>query len=249
MNQSTAPRSMSAVIGTGTGIFTGHFPLLYGLALTSSIPAAFAPEWLLDIPKATDSFDQIWNALFPNAFLVGFAIFLLGAIAGGASARAIGGIVAGRPVGLGEAYGDALAQLLPLAWTAILGGILIGIGMLLLIVPGIYLALCFVFISPIVMLEAKSGPAALGRSRELAKGNLLRILGLCVIAGVIGIVISVLPPLVPEAQKVARAALTAGLNGLLGAWLSAVFVALYFDIRRSREGGGDPGEFSPPAIS
>ncbi|MED5261029.1 MAG: hypothetical protein VX574_01340 [Myxococcota bacterium] len=242
--------SIPDAISKGTGFWTQHASLLLGLSLASTLPASIAPTLLLDLPEEISSFDQLWNALFPNAFLLGIALVLLSVISGGALARAVAGIVADRPLRFGEAYGDGLAQVFPLAWTAILAGILIGIGTLFLLVPGIYLALCFTFIYAVVMLEAVSGAAALGRSRELARGNLLGLLGFSLLVGALGIGIGLfLAFVVPESQELARSAATALANGLVGSWASTVYVSFYFEIRRSREPGFDPATFSAPDVS
>lgn len=242
--------SIADAISRGTGFWTRHVSLLLGLSLASTLPASIAPILLLDLPEGSPPFEQVWNAVFPNAFLLGIVLVLLGVVSGGALARAVAGIVADRPLRFGEAYGDGLAQIFPLAWTAILAGILIGIGVLLLVVPGIYLALCFTFIYPVVMLEAISGSTALGRSRELARGNLLGLLGFSLLVGAMGLGIGLaLEFAVPDSQEIARAAATALGNGLVGSWASAVFVSFYFEIRRSREPGFDPAAFSAPDVS
>ncbi|MED5262533.1 MAG: hypothetical protein VX574_09080 [Myxococcota bacterium] len=242
--------SIADAVSRGTGFWTQHLSLLLGLSLASTLPASIAPVLLLDLPEGNPSFEQLWNAVFPNAFVLGIVLVLLGAVSGGALARAVAGIVADRPLRFGEAYGDGLAQIFPLAWTAVLAGILIGLGIVLLFVPGIYLALCFTFIYPVVMLEATSGSSALGRSRELARGNLLGILGFSILVGAMGLGIGLaLEFAIPDSQEIARAAAVALCNGLVGSWGSTVFVSFYFEIRRSREPGFDPAAFSVPDVS
>ena len=46
------------------------------------------------------------------------------------------------------------------------------LGFVLLIVPGIIFSLWFYVLVPVVVLEGVTGTAALGRSRELMRGNL-----------------------------------------------------------------------------
>ncbi|MEW6277261.1 MAG: hypothetical protein AB1758_01475 [Candidatus Eremiobacterota bacterium] len=50
------------------------------------------------------------------------------------------------------------------------------VGVFLLVVPGLYLLLCYAVAAPVAVLENRSPSQALDRSIELTKGNLLKIL-------------------------------------------------------------------------
>ena len=246
MNQGTAPLAFGDVVAKGSGIFRDHFSLLMGLALTVSIPSAFGPVLLLDSPPDGASAQQFVDYLLPEGLLYLLLIFCLNLAASGAMTRVVAGVYTDQPLSFSEAYGDGLAKLFLLGWTAICVAVLVGIGLLFLIVPGVYLALLFAFTTPVVMLEEKSGPAALGRSRQLAEGNLLRILGLFLLMAMVSMTFSLLAVFVPADQEIARATASALLTAFSSGWFGAIFVALYFDIHDGLKPGPDLEAFRPP---
>ena len=88
---------------------------------------------------------------------------------------------------VGEAISTALKFFVPMLLAAIIGGIAIGIGMLLLIIPGIYLWIKFSMTGPAIAAEKISNPIdALKRSWALTKGNSLYIFGLFLIVIIVG---------------------------------------------------------------
>jgi hypothetical protein len=62
-------------------------------------------------------------------------------------------------------------RILALIGTSILAGLGVALGLILLVVPGLILLTWWALIAPIVLLEGESGTTALGRSRELIRGN------------------------------------------------------------------------------
>ncbi len=78
----------------------------------------------------------------------------------------------------GEAIISGAKSYLTLLGASILSGIAIGLGLLLLIVPGIYFAVKFSQIRTVIAAEDQLNPiTALSRSWQLTKGNSLRIFG------------------------------------------------------------------------
>ena len=78
-----------------------------------------------------------------------------------------------------EAVGDRLWPIFASAW---LQGLLVGLGALLCLVPGI-IAFALLFAVPMVIVVERTGIMdSLGRSNDLAEGNLLRVLGTSVLS-------------------------------------------------------------------
>lgn len=76
----------------------------------------------------------------------------------------------GQSVGVREAFGFILRQRFwKLIGAVLLASILIFLGSLLLVVPGIYLAIRYALVSEVVVLEGLGGMAALRRSTQLMK--------------------------------------------------------------------------------
>ena len=99
-----------------------------------------------------------------------------------------------HPIDIGRAYGAAGARLAPLTLTGLLAGVLIALcfGTIILIPLGIYLAIRWLFLGPVIMLEGFSGWAALQRSSYLVRGRWWPIFGTVLLTFLAGYVASAL---------------------------------------------------------
>lgn len=79
--------------------------------------------------------------------------------------------------GINEAYRFGLSKVIKLLLCSIMVWILIGVGLVLLIIPGIVLMLAFELMYPIAVLEGGSPTEILNRSYTLTKGYKWKILG------------------------------------------------------------------------
>jgi hypothetical protein len=70
--------------------------------------------------------------------------------------------------------------ILPLIGAGILAGIAIGIGLFLLVVPGLILLTIWAVIAPVIVVEHSGVIGAFGRSRELVRGNGWQVFGVIV---------------------------------------------------------------------
>jgi len=125
---------------------------------------------------------------------------------------------------------------LPLIAVSILAAIGIGIGFLLLIVPGLILLTIWAVVAPVVVLERPGVFAAFGRSRRLVHGNGWQVFGVIVIFFLIfiaiGIVFGVIGAVLGDAGEV--------ILGYVGSVVTAPLVALaaavlYFELRGAKE--------------
>ncbi|MBA2536962.1 MAG: hypothetical protein H0V20_05950, partial [Actinobacteria bacterium] len=147
------------------------------------------------IGEAWGMYKTHWRHLLPIAFVVYLILSLFtlllvlllgpfGAIAGafvslagvfwiqGALVTAVEDIRDGRAdLSMGETLSRVRPRLNTLGIAGILAALGITIGLILLIVPGLYLATIWALIVPVIMLEGASVGQAFGRSRELVRGN------------------------------------------------------------------------------
>lgn len=72
-------------------------------------------------------------------------------------------------ISIGQAYQNGRRLIAPLFITGIIAGVLIFIGFLLLIIPGIYLSVMYCLVLPIVVVEGLRGSAALRQSQSYVK--------------------------------------------------------------------------------
>jgi len=108
--------------------------------------------------------------------LVTFVLALgVGAISQGGTVVAVSQVHLGRPVSISEAFAGMKGRALSLALIMIGYWIGIGVGFVLLIVPGIILALMWALTIPVAVLEDKGLRDSVERSAELTKGHRGRV--------------------------------------------------------------------------
>ena len=137
----------------------------------------------------------------------------------------------------------ALLRLSGLIGTQILAGIIVVLGLVLLIVPGIIFSLWFYVLVPVVVLEGVAGTTALGRSRELMRGNLGKafLVGLLVglvaaiLGAIIGAGIGLVMGLFGASHQIIQVFAQSVSGTLLLPIQIAPFTLLYYDLRIRKE--------------
>lgn len=87
-----------------------------------------------------------------------------------ATVHAISQIVDGKILGVRKTFDKSLPRVLPVFFTGILTGILVVLGFVLLIIPGIIFLIWFYFAQYVAIVEGLGPVAALRRSRQIVKG-------------------------------------------------------------------------------
>jgi len=122
----------------------------------------------------------------------------------------------------------------------ILAGIAIGIGLLLLIVPGLFLLTIWAVIAPVVVIEQTGAIDSFGRSRELVRGSGWQVFGVIVVLFLLTIVLTAVIQNVADSvsDTVAGYAVADLIVRLLVAPLSAIAASvIYFELKALR---GEP---------
>lgn len=139
--------------------------------------------------------------------------------------------------------------ILPLIGAGILAGIAIGIGFLLLIVPGLILLTIWSVIAPVIVVERTGVIEAFGRSRELIRGNGWQVFGVIVVVFIIVFIVQT--TLGAIAIGIEDSAVLRILFNLIASTLTAPIVALvaaviYFRLREIK-GVAESSTPPPPA--
>lgn len=146
-----------------------------------------------------------------------------------------------RKSSIGAAIRTAGGAFFPLLGLSIISGLGTMLGLILLIVPGVILALVWSVAAPVVVAEKKGVFNALGRSRALTRDNRLLILLLFVIIIAANLALSTLIGAIGALAGTApmATAITSGVSSSVGAVIGgALAAAMYVDLRRIKEGGG-----------
>jgi hypothetical protein len=119
----------------------------------------------------------------------------------------------------------------------------------LLVVPGLILITIWSVAAPVVVLERPQGLAALGRSRELVRGNGWQVFAVIFVLGILVTILASALDLAAESAGTGVGLVVRVVVGVLTAPLSALAAAvLYFDLRTiaGRGRGAAPGEPAQP---
>jgi hypothetical protein len=124
----------------------------------------------------------------------------------GALTEAVADVRDGRAdLSLGETFRRVQPRLLSIMGAGLLAGIAIVLGLILLIVPGLFLLTIWSLIVPVIVLEGKAAMESFGRSRELVRGNGWNVFGVIVLTILIviatGIVVAIALFWVPDSVK------------------------------------------------
>jgi hypothetical protein len=136
---------------------------------------------------------------------------------------------------VGDLFRGVAPVAVPLLAVSLIVGILVGIGFVLLLVPGLFLLTIWAVTAPVVVLEGKGPIDALGRSRELVRGNGWSVLGLMVLLFVLMFGVSFVAGVIGAVGGDLLRALLTFVVTVAIAPLSALAVSvLYFQLRDGR---------------
>jgi hypothetical protein len=125
--------------------------------------------------------------------------------------------------------------LFPLIVVSLLAGIGIGIGFILIIIPGLVLMTFWAVVAPVVVIERPGIFAAFGRSYQLVKGNAWQVFGVILLFGIIFFVISLILGIIGAAIGDAGEVILGYVGRVLTAPLLALASAtLYFELRDAK---------------
>lgn len=233
-------QELFAVLGRNLATFG-----LLALILTG-IPAAVIYWIQMSMLSANDP-TQIFGPRIGMSIFLGFVSALFGIIL---QVTIINGTVSdlnGRPVSVADGLSASLRSFLPIIGLGILMGLAIGLGFVLLIVPGVMLAVAWCVAVPSYVIEQTGIIGAFGRSAELTRGNRWRIFGLFVIFMIAALIIELVLGVVgrvggfamigriPILTLLIVAPLIQMATALIGSTGAAV---LYVELRRLRDGVG-----------
>lgn len=225
--------SFGEILDTGFQLLRNHFGLLVGLSLVLYAPVALL-QILVAGSTSTGEAPSVGVAIF-GMLPLGLTILIVAPIVSAANTYAIGKLYLGEKVEFADAWRVALELMLPLVGTSLLSMFAIFIGILLLIVPGIYLILAFILLWQVMVLERVFGVAALRRSHELMKGNKGRALGILFVSGVVVAVLSTALQIVLSFVPLLGPIGSAAAQAVGNVYTAAISVVLYFDIRCRKE--------------
>jgi len=173
------------------------------------------------------------GALFALVAVIGVVSIVFGTIAFGGTVKMASEEIENRPVDLGGAVRFAVTKLL---WMWVLGlllGIVVGLGFIALVIPGIILAIMFSLAYQALLIENAGVVGSLSRSRELVSHRWLKTFSvfivLVIIVGIAAVIIGLISAPFGAASRVVNDILSAFYQPIL-----PVAFTIYFYSNRSR---------------
>src|SRR3954464_13180135 len=221
-----------AIVGRAFEIYRDQAGTLLGAALI-----IFAIQFLLAV-------------LLPRLpFIAGLAALILSVFYGGMVVNRVRDVQDGRrDHSTGELFRSVTPVLLPLVGLAIVAGIGIAIGFVLLIIPGLILLTIWAVAAPVMVIEQPGVCGALGRGRGLVGGHGWPVFGTIVLAALIDLAVNIVAAVVASGLSDAGTAVVNWFAAALTAPLFALTsAALYFSLLAVKEhpGGAQPAVSSP----
>jgi hypothetical protein len=179
-----------------------------------------------------------------GAFLAAIVSIVAAFLLQAALVKAVEDVRDGRvDLSLSETLQAARPAVGRVAVASILAGIAIGIGLVLLIAPGLYLLTIWCLIVPVIVLERAGVGAAFERSRQLVSGHGWQVFGTLILVFLLLLVTSLVISLVLAALPDAARSLISGIvsGTLVSPFLALVLTLGYFRLLASHSTtGGQP---------
>jgi hypothetical protein len=218
---------LSGVLGEAWKMYRAHAAHLLTIAFVIYLIAAI----LAGVLSLIGIFGQLLGSI------IGFiAIFILQA----SLVKAVQDIRDGRDdLSLGGTVSAASPFIGPVAGASILAGIAITIGLILVIVPGLFLITIWAVIVPVIVIERSGVFGSFSRSQQLVRGHGWHVFGTLVLVWLILIVVDVVLGVIFAALPVLlRTGLATVVSGTLIAPFIAVVVTLIYYRLVAAQGGG-----------
>lgn len=131
----------------------------------------------------------------------------------------------------------------------ILLGLGIGVGFLLLIIPGLYLLTIWIAVIPAVVLENRGIIESFGRSRQLVRGNGWNVFGVLILTFLLLLAVGLVVGLVlsPLADWLAAIINQAVNTIVIGPFVASVWTLVYFRLKAREEEVAAPAPAPEPA--
>jgi hypothetical protein len=221
-----------SIYGSQAGVL---IPLALGLFLIVAVVNGIAAGSLILVPIG------LAVSVIAGTLYQGMVVTLVGDVQDGT-----------RDYSVGDLVDSAKHVILPLIGAGILAGLGIGLGILLFVIPGLFLMTIWAVIAPVIVLERVGVLDAFGRSRELVKGDGWRVFGVIISVAIIVFVVRAILAAIAigiDDSLVARIIFD-WIGSSLTAPIAAIVAAvIYFHLKGVKEGSAPaPVEPGPATV-
>ena len=228
--------SIRAVLDEAWTLFTRFFLRFFVLALVVFATVNLLFALIVEAISSDNGGRAFWLAILGLATAVIGTTWLQGAFVFAVQDARDGSFDAT----LGEVFSRVSPSILPLLVAGLLAGLGIVAGLVLLVIPGLFLMTIWAVIAPVIVLEKRPPLGSFGRSRELVRGHGWTVFGIVVITGLLtGIASSILQAAFSFLPRFLEILLGGTIAQAIVAPFSAIALAItYFRLRDAH--GGEP---------
>ena len=246
----TAPRGIGQVLDSVFKLTAAAWVRMLPYALLSTVLSAVPFVYMLSTGVLDDPARLATIGISPGYWISIAVILPVSMCLYGAGVVRIESIAQGSDIGLGASFAAAVPKILAMIIATICFGLVVGIGLVLLVVPGIILLGSMFLFVPAIVLDGKGPVESLTYSHKLVWGNWWRVATIGAIALIIIYVVYLLAGILMAvfaggmgSGDPATFFITNMIGTLLGGLiLTAFFFALYAELYREvkmRKTGGD----------
>jgi hypothetical protein len=242
------PLGIGEILDAALAVYRRHaLPLWKITAVVLALPAALTgviavAEHQIDESDASGTDGSLILLNLGTQFIGLLATFLATA----AAYRLVADAYLGRPVDPGASLRFGARRFGSVLWVSLIAALGILVGLILLVIPGIYLAICWSVAVPVLLGENLRGRAALSRSRALVRQRWWQCLGVLLVTILLVLIVSlalgfVITGIVGSSENeflifLSQGVVTLITEALVLPFQVAVTTVLYIDLRVRKEG-------------
>ncbi len=224
--------TLFAVVGVIIGIVT---TLARQAFVLPTLPPNATPQ------QVFNWFSGFLRALIPLAFSIFIVTVVFSPVAQGSAMKIASEQIVRAHAGIGASVQFAVSKLLRIWALSIIVGVIVILGVIALVIPGIILAIMFSLAFPVLIIENKGVLDSMGRSRELVRHRWGRTFATFLVMGIIVIIASAVVNAISGPLGLAGPVV----NGLLSAFYQPLFpilLTVYYYSNLARTTSVPPGQ-------
>lgn len=243
-------RDLGGILGGAFSLYRTHFGVFAAIAFAVVVPVdlliyGVAGEWLWSDPGSDASLPVgAAVAALLSPWLITTPLITAGHV------HAVMDLGEGRPAAAGTALAAAARRLTPVALAVVLASLGATLGLVALIVPGVYLWARWFLAAQAVVAERLGPIEGLGRSAELVRGQWWRIFGIALVITLLAVIVAALLVIPLQLTGIGPLMLV---SQIVGDAITLSFAALagtllFFDAKARKRAALTPQASEPPDL-
>lgn len=237
------PMGIGEILDTTFRLYREKFLTFLAISLTVYLPVSVVVALIEVWGKNAEAGAPTPEVNLPLMIAGGAGYFLFALLVfplcTAAIVQTISGAYLGEEINSTSAYKLALPRLFPLLIANLLTTVLVTVGYIMCLVPGVIFTFWFWLVPTIVILEGIGPVASMKRSKSLMKGNVNKAFGLGLVIGILMVLLSLGIAFLIGLLPISNAFIPSFLNSLSQALIlpfsAGSIVLLYYDLRIRKE--------------